>query len=216
MYRWRLALVLLCSAAMAGQDSRGIIRGTVLDEAGAPVANAYVAADMMAGGKIATVIETYTDPTGQFVFEGLSFGEYRVSAQKETEGYLSTRPNIFEHNLPLTLRITPDNLTESTTIRFSPKSAILTGTVRDATTGARIPAEITLKPENGDGLLGTGTNGKENFHLSVPANTGFTIEITARGYKPWTYRDEANPQQVGLLKLDSGSEKKFDVRLDPR
>ena len=216
MYRWCLALMLFCSAAMFAQESRGIIRGTVLDEAGTPVANAYVAADMMASDKIARVLETYTDLTGQFVFEGLSLGEYRVSAQKETEGYLSTRPNVFEHNAPLTLSITPDDLSESATIRFSPKGAFLTGTVRDANTGARIPAEITLKPENGDGLLGTGTNGKESFRLAVPANAGFTIEISSPGYKTWTYRDETSAQQASVLKLDSGSEKKLDVRLDPQ
>lgn len=218
MYRWCLALILLCSTAavIQAQESRGIIRGTVLDDAGSPVSNAYVAADMMASGKIAHVIETYTDSTGQFVFENLAFGEYQVSAQKEAEGYLSTRPNIFQHNPPLEVRLTPDNNSDSVTIRFSAKGALVTGTVRDAKTGARLPAEITLKPENGDGLLGTGTNGKENFRLAIPANSGFTMTVSAPGYNTWTYHDDSNPEQAGILRLESGAEKKLEIRLDPQ
>jgi hypothetical protein len=219
MYRWCLVLMLLCSAATVvaqSQESRAIIRGTVLDEAGSPVPNAYVAADMMASEKIAKVFETYTDLTGQFVLEGLPFGEYHVSAQKEAEGYLSTRPNVLQHNSPLEVRVTPDHEADAVTIHFSPRGAMLTGTVRDANTGASIPAEITLKPENGDGLLGTGTNGKENFRLAVPANEGFTLLISAPGYTTWTYREDANPEHPGVLRLGSGSEKKLDVRLDPQ
>ncbi|HET9697241.1 MAG TPA: carboxypeptidase-like regulatory domain-containing protein [Terriglobales bacterium] len=218
MYRWCFVLMLLCSAFVISQaqDSHGIIRGTVLDEAGSPVQNAYVAADMMADGKIAQELKTYTDSTGQFVLEGLPLGEYQVSAQKEEDGYLSTRPNVFQHNKPVEVRLTPDNDSDSVTIHFSPKGAFVTGTVRDSKTGARVAAEITLKPENGDGLLGTGTNGKENFRLAVPANAGFTILISAPGYQNWVYRDEANPEQPGVLRLDSGSEKKLDVRLVPQ
>jgi uncharacterized surface anchored protein len=213
MTRWSVLFLLVSWIAFA-QD-RGLIRGTVLDETGAPVANAYVAIDTMSDGKVASTLNAYTDSTGQFVFDGLALGDYRVSAQKEDEGYLTTRPNVFEHNPPLLVSLTADDPAATATVHFSARGAVITGRIRDSQTGAPIAAQFTLKPENGDGLLGTGANGKDRFALSVPANAGFTIEISAAGYKTWTYTDSSHPGKAAVLRLESGSKLDWDIQLDP-
>jgi Carboxypeptidase regulatory-like domain len=213
MVRWGALLLLLSSIGVA--QERGLIRGTVLDETGVPVVNAYVAVDAMSEGKISSTLNAYSDGSGQFVFDGLALGEYRVSAQKEDEGYLTTRPNVFEHNPPLIVKLTADVPAGTATVHFSARGAVLTGRVRDAKTGAPVAAQFTLKPENGNGLLGTGTNGRDKFTLSVPANAGFTLEVSAEGYKAWLYSDATHPEQAAILRLEPGSKKELNIDLDP-
>src|SRR5450432_651705 len=105
-----LSLLSVLSVPAAAQVD-GSIRGTVLAEDGAPVANAHVYADVMQGSKILTVLNENTDDLGIFTFSRLGVGEYRVSADKQEAGYLSTRPDIFISQPALTIVLTPDTTT---------------------------------------------------------------------------------------------------------
>src|SRR5208282_5964258 len=122
-----LSLLFLITVCAAAQAREGSIRGAVLADDGSAVADAHVYAEVMQGSKILTVLNANTDDFGIFVLSGLGTGEYRVSADKEEAGYLSTRPDIFTSEPYLTVVLTPDTPTSTTVIRFHPKAGIITG-----------------------------------------------------------------------------------------
>lgn len=215
MYRLYLFFLLVASTvALAQELGRGIIRGTVLDEMGSPVTNAYVTADVMKGDRTLKALDTYTDSTGQFVFEGLSFGKFSVSAEKQADGYRSTRRDVFGQT-PLIVSLTSDELAATAIIRFPAKSGLISGWVRDAKTAVSIPAQLNVAPINGSRFLGTGTNGESEFHLLLPANSGFMLQVSANGYKPWVYEDVTNVSMPAQISLEPGTEMKMDIRLEP-
>jgi hypothetical protein len=196
------------------QNQEGLIRGTVLADDGSPVADAHLCADVMQGSTILTVLNTNTDDIGVFAFSGLALGEYRVSAEKQEAGYLSTRPDIFSCKPPLTLALTPGTPTTTTLIRFGPKAGVLTGWVRDSATSESIAAQLSLAPVSGCGWSGTGTSGKFKFRLLIPADTAINFGACAVGYKPWFYDDPSNPSHPLPLQLRPGAELKIDINLE--
>src|SRR6266542_3601425 len=109
-----LSLLSVLSVSAATKVGDGSIRGTVLADDGAPVADAHVYAEVMQGSKIVTALNENTDDLGIFVFSRLAEGEYRVSAEKQEAGYLSTRPDIFISKPALTVVLTPDAPTAAT------------------------------------------------------------------------------------------------------
>jgi hypothetical protein len=80
----RIVLMVLAIAAMAvavgDAQSRGMgrVTGTVVDEAGAPVADVEVKTATAAG----TVIECKSDATGKWTLSGIGRGEWHVSFTK--------------------------------------------------------------------------------------------------------------------------------------
>jgi hypothetical protein len=214
----RLALVLgllLLSLVSAAQSPDGSIRGTVLAEGGSPVADAHVYAEVMQGDVIQTVLDANTDDSGMFAFTHLGLGEYRLSAEKQESGYLSTRPDIFSSRSPFLVSLTSDTPTFSTVLRFAPKAAIITGWVRDAATGASIPAHLSLASiESNRGWSTTGTSGKFKFRLLIPANTDVKFGACSEGYRTWFYADPSNPSRGIPLRLKSGAKLDVDVVLE--
>lgn len=167
----------------------GSIRGTILADNGGPVADAHVFAEVVQGSKILTVLNTNADDLGVFAFSQLAFGEYRVSAQKEEAGHLSTRPDIFTCEPALTVVLTTDTPTATTLIRFRPKAGSITGWVRDSATGRSIAAHLGLAPMSGCGWSTTGTAGRFKFRLLVPADTG--VKFGARADQATCFRKAA-------------------------
>ena len=207
-----LSLLSVLSVPAAAQVD-GSIRGTVLAEDGAPVANAHVYADVMQGSKILTVLNENTDDLGIFTFSRLGVGEYRVSADKQEAGYLSTRPDIFISQPALTIVLTPDTTTANTIIRFSPKAGVITGWVRDSDTNRSIAAHLSVAPTGRSGWSTTGTAGRFKFRLLIPANTPVNLGACAQGYTPWSYADPSDPSRAVPLQLRPGAELKIDIKL---
>jgi hypothetical protein len=196
------------------QSPEGSIRGTVVADDGSPVSDAHVYSEVMQGSKILTVLTTNTDALGVFTFSGLARGEYRVSAEKQESGYLSTRPDIFACGPPLALVITPDTPTATTLIRFGPKAGVITGWVRDSATAKSIAAQLSLAPVSGCGWSSTGTSGRFKFRLLIPADTAVNFGACAVGYKSWFYADPSNPSRPLPLQLRPGSELEIDIKLE--
>lgn len=207
-----LSLLFIGSLPAATQVD-GSIRGTVLADDNAPVADAHVYAEVMQGSKILTVLNEDTDDIGVFTFSGLAAGEYRVSAEKQEAGYLSTRPDIFISRPALTIVLTPDTPTITAIIRFSPKAAVITGWVRDSDTNRSIAAHLSLASTNGAGWSTTGTAGRFKFQLLIPANTPVSFGACAEGYTPWFYADPSEPSRPVPLQLRPGAELKIDIKL---
>jgi hypothetical protein len=168
----------------------------------------------MHGSKILTVLSTNTDDQGIFEFSRLALGTYRVSAEKTEAGYLSTRPDIFTSDSPLSVVLTLDEPVVTTIIRFSPKAARITGLVRDSATRSSIAAHLSLAPISGAGWSTTGTDGRFEFQLLLPADTPVAFGACAEGYKPWFYADASNPSHPVPLQLRPGSALKVDIQLE--
>jgi hypothetical protein len=217
-FRMRVALLFpflaLMAVSAATQVRDGTIRGTVLNDEGTPVADAHVSAEVMQGEKIITVLSTETDTVGTFLFPHVTLGEYRVSAEKSEDGYLSTRPDIFECRPPLTVVLTQES-PANTSIRFLPKAGTITGWVKDSATGRPIAAHLSLEPITACGWSTTGTADRYNFRLKVPADTPVRLGACAEGYKPWFYADRSNPSHPAPLELRPNTEFEIDIKLEP-
>jgi len=207
-----LSLLSVLSVPAAAQLD-GSIRGTVLADDGAPVSDAHVYAEVVQGSKILTVLNKTTDDLGIFTFSRLAVGEYRVSADKQETGYLSTRPDIFIPKPALTIVLTPDTPTATTIIRFSPKAGVITGWVKDSDTNRSIAAHLSLAPTDGPGWSTTGAAGGFKFRLLIPANTPVNFGACAEGYTPWVYADPSDPSHPVPLQLRPGAELKIDIKL---
>jgi hypothetical protein len=164
----------------------GGISGTVVTDNGYPVANAHVRAEVMDGENIVTALEEQTDEHGKFLFSQLTFGEYRISADKREAGYLSTAPDIFTCKPPLTIVVSEKSPRADTSVRFMPKRATISGWVKDTKTSESIFAHLSLAAISGCGWLTAGTAGKDGFELLVPSNTPITFGACSEGYKAWT------------------------------
>jgi hypothetical protein len=206
-----LSLIPVCAVAQAREGS---IRGTVLADDGGPIADAHVSAEVMRGSKILTVLNANTNDLGIFAFSGLGVGEYRVSAEKQEAGYLSTRPDIFTTEAALVVLLTPDAPVASTVIRFRPKAGIITGWVRDAATGKPIAAHLSLAPTSDGGWSTTGTNGRFKFRLMISADAAVKFGACAEGYKIWSNADPLNPSRPVPLQLRPGVELDIDINLE--
>ena len=177
-----VGLLTLCAAAQRG----GSISGTIYDHNGVPVTGAHVSAEVMRGDKILTFLTTKANDHGQFLFSHLKLGEYRISADKQEAGYLSTAPDIFSCKPPLTITLSEESPSADTSVRFMPKGATISGWVKDVKTSEAIPAHLSLAPISECGWSTTGTARKYRFELLVPSNTPITFGACAEGYKPWT------------------------------
>jgi hypothetical protein len=206
--------VLPMAATAQGRD--GSIRGAVLADDGSPVPDAHVYAEVMRGSKILTVLNTKTDDVGIFEFSRLAAGRYRVYADKGEAGYLSTRPDIFTSRPVLTLVITPDKPRATTLIRFDSKGSIITGWVRDSTTGRAIAAHLSLAPISpGGGWSTTGTSGRFKFQFLIPSDTVVRFGACAEGYEPWFYADPLRLRPGAKLEIDIKLERSLDNAQTP-
>jgi len=209
-----LAIVGLLTVCASAQRE-GSISGTVYDNEGIPVADAHVSAELMQGGeKILTVLTTNTNELGGFLFSHLNLGEYRVAAEKQEAGYLSTAPDILTCKPPLTIVLSEQSPIADTSVRFMPKGATITGWVKNSNTGKTIPAHLSLSSITECGWSTTGTSGQFKFRLLVPANTPIKFGACAEGYKSWFHADSSNPSQPLALELRPGALFEIEIRLE--
>ena len=196
-----VGLLTLCAAA----QREGSIGGTIYDHNGVPVTGAHVSAEVMRGDKVLTFLTTKANDHGRFLFSHLKLGEYRISADKQEAGYLSTAPDIFTCNPPLTITLSEEYPSADTSLRFMPKGATISGWVKDVKTSEAIPAHLSLAPISECGWSTTGTAGKYKFELLVPSDTPITFGACSEGYNPWTPL---------ALNLRPGSKFEIDVLLE--
>ncbi len=220
MARWCIPLfavlfIVLLSSSVALQRT-GFIIGTVVTPNGDPVQDAHVSAEVMDGEKIVTVLATQTDDHGTFSFTGLALGKYRVYAEKRESGYLSTRRDIFSFRPDITAVLSETSPTFNSVIRFDPKAGIISGWVRDATSGRSIPAHFSLAPVSvRGGWSTTGTAGDVEFRLQIPSNTEIRFGACSEGYKRWIYANPSDSSQISSIKLKPESELELEIKLEP-
>ena len=125
------ALVLLCSSAAFGQSTFGTILGTVQDNSGAVIPGATITAQSLDESDTRTAT---TGSSGEFVFENLKAGHYKVTIHKEgfadsvvSSATLEARQEL---RLPVTLTVTA----AATTVEVDADTALVNtenGTIND-------------------------------------------------------------------------------------
>lgn len=204
---------LLCVLVAAGfARAQGTITGTVVDDAGKPVAGAkvHIAEKKLVVHRLIRFYET--DDGGRFHIADVPWGTYVVMAGKEDASY----PDLifsFYNNLALpNVTLAEDFRSVDVIVKIGPKAGVLDlEPVTDSITGKEIrSASVTLRrSENPDLFLSaSATQG----HIFVPASTNVIVEITAEGYKPWPPAGTAE----GKLFLKPEEVKKLRVVLQPQ
>ena len=192
--------------------ANGMISGTVLDANGQVAEGARVCISLTSGDpksgmttEIACPISA--DKYGQFQFEHLKVGTYRVFAQNAAEH------SAVDAEKGLKATLTADGPYAHVTLRLKP-GGILLGSVTDASSGKPVE-QFELQYVELD-HQGGGTSFEQNgkFWVVVPVATDLVIILTAQGYQGWVYTDSDN-QSRPMLKVAAGERKQLDIELQP-
>jgi hypothetical protein len=206
--------------ALAAAGVKGTISGTVVDEHGIPVKHLvldYQDIDMQLAGPMS---QTQADENGHFAItisvsrdeDGtVSGGRWSVSPHidpHDRNNYYLNPFNRFYHigNAPEAISVTPDAPDAVVQIKLDPKGGALVGKITDAVTGHPISDYYMELAWTSDPSRGKGGGMGSSYRWLVPANTGITLKIRAKGYKPQQYQD---------LTVGSGQERVLDIQLQP-
>ncbi len=159
-----------------------------------------------------------SDDSGQFVIEGLEPGTYDVFGESDAAGYPNTAISFYSTKEPTRVVLGSDSPTARVVLNLGPRAGVLSGTVIDKFTGKAIVSRHALhfivkrasNPE--DSIL---FGGPAKFRWLIPPAVEVTLEVTAEGYKAWSYTDPSNPSQLLPLRLESGEQKSLDIELEP-
>src|SRR5262249_20564855 len=119
---------------VANRDLLGQISGAVINEYGTPMDKARVWIEFAASGNLDNVQFALNDENGQFEFRGLKLRRYIIAAEKVEDGYPDPRLSIYRP-APTEVILTKDIISADLTLKLGPKAGVLTGTMRDKTTG---------------------------------------------------------------------------------
>jgi Carboxypeptidase regulatory-like domain len=203
-----LSATLLCPVTRTFADE---IRGTVMDDSGAPVAGAKVHAertDVPSGGAV-RFVETSSD--GVFVLDQLEHGAYAVFASKESDGYPETAFAFYGVVARNRVQLSAAAPVATTVIHLE-KAGRIHGVVRNRVNGKPLQAALTLKRLDYGYDLQTGIG--PEFDILLPAATDVSVEVSAQGFKTWRHGGygTAPPTPVNLA---SGAQMRMDVLLTP-
>jgi hypothetical protein len=221
MKRWKLfaalvALHCLGVAVMsfvttAGQETTGLITGIVIDGRGKPVSGAWVTiscGDRPIQGRIPGAL---SDDRGHFAVGSLELGQCGVSACKEEE-YVPCSPFSFVTHHPLQVVLTAKVPFVTVKVRLGEKGALITGMVRDAINGEAVDPIFVLRPLKFPNAR-MSMSSSAAFHIFIIPSTDYSFEVSAPGYKVWSYADHHNPH--GPLRLAPRAHLHVDVQLEP-
>lgn len=209
-----LAVYLLVVAAARPQTD-GTISGTVMDERGAPVAKAKVNADPTDGRPRASLVRSVeTDENGHFLIDRLSWGSYRVFAQKEDAGYPNMNWSFYSDDIYRTVEISANAPKTEVRIQLGPRGGILTGSIRNALTGAPLGATFKLaRTTSPNKWISPGV--ASDYRVLLPSSTDVVLEVSAPGFKTWTFPSPLNLQPGAEMHLDIALEPVHDPTLHP-
>ncbi|HET6217594.1 MAG TPA: carboxypeptidase regulatory-like domain-containing protein [Acidobacteriaceae bacterium] len=200
-----LILIMLCAAAAA--ERPGSVRGTVVDENGAPLAAAQVSVDELDGlPRVSPVLTAETDKKGHFSIANLEPGNYKVFAKKESMGYPDTSFAFYSGQVFTTVSVTNAAPEADTLLKIGPPAGVIKGRVQDAVAGVPVNATFvlrrTLDPDNW-----ISTSQRADYRVLIPPLVEVSVEVSATGYKPW--------QHGSPIRLRPQEEMKLDIQLEP-
>ncbi|SRR5579884_243323 len=191
-----------------GSSAPGAISGIVLNEKGQPVPVALVNVD--AGEPTISAIRYYlTDKKGHFAIEHLPLGNYKVFAQKESDGYPDLSWAFYSNNVFPVVSLTKSSPKVVVTVQIGPPCGVLHYSATDASTGRAIDAAITLRRASNPKLFIGGSN--ISNQILVPSLTDVLLQITAKGYKSWP--PETEKATLGIINLKPHEIYNLNVKL---
>ena len=209
---WLLILSYTCPLIRA--QTFGEVHCTVVSQSGVPVPLARVEVVPMPKPGVLNKIYRYcfTDSEGRCTITNVPWGEYRVFAGKDSEGYPDLPFPIYGVNAFPIVKLQPASPSANAAIRLSPKAgAIEPVSVIDAATGevlrsAAIVISLARNPE-----VGAGTS-TASYPIMVPSDTDVFVQITASGYKPWPAKER---EKEGQIRLKPEEAVELDVKIAP-
>ena len=130
MHRKALLVFIACVTSLATAQNVGRITGTVLDEQGQVIDEATVCLAETFGGSSTTINCRIFTEHGQFQIPEIRFGTYGLFAINEAQGY-----SIDNQSPGQKVTVSAANPSPEVTVRLRAGGAVLSGTVRDKTSG---------------------------------------------------------------------------------
>lgn len=198
---------------VADRHPRGQISGAVINEYGTPIDKARVWIDVAASGNLHNSQFADTDEHGRFEFRGLKLRRFVIAAEKPEDGYPDPRLSIYRP-APTEVILTKDMTSADMTLQVGPKAGVLTGTLRDKTTGKIIVGGFSLTRVD-DPKVAVGMSGAAEFRLLLPPGTDVILEASAPGFKSWFYPGSPDLASAVPLHLESDEHQELDIEMEP-
>jgi hypothetical protein len=217
-----IMILTLCVGGLAQQPAEskasavGAIKGRVLNEViPASEAKVYAApSDRPLSGRLPF---THTDSQGRFLLNDLAPGKYTVYAGTKDRIVNPAMLSAFMVADPksrVRIEVLDHQIIGDLELHLEPEPAKLIGQLVDAETGQPVQkAQMLLcREDNPRNCFGTSANGR--FELPVPS-VGFSIKVSAPGYRTWHYGAHGSEKGSGILKLLPGSNEELVISLQP-
>ena len=218
--RSSLALLIL-SVIAQGQTARqmtagGQITGTVMDQHGRPLQTIAVHAFREETRMyMPTVV---TDKAGRFTVDDLEPGTYELFGENEAADYPNTALSFYSKEEPTPIALARGESAKLTLV-LGPRAGVISGTVVDRSTGKPVGCAHAIHfivtnvydPEDSIEFMGPA-----HFRWLIAPKTEYTMEVTAEGYKTWSYGNPLDLSGPLPLQVDSGKERELTIELDPQ
>lgn len=218
------ALVFGCASACTGgrgqveapqpEQPTGLIRGIVVNEKGQPVDGAQVSAGLVGvpDGRGRRFVGS--GPRGRFALDRLAWGEYAVCARKEADSYPSQCWNFYDDGRIFKATLSLGAPVADVVVVVGPKAGVLSGSVKDATTGAPVPASLQILRRNSPMPFIVSQSVPPQFSVLIPPESDLDIEVRAPGYRVWRYSLDGGSRGAPL-RARSEERRTLDVSLWP-
>jgi len=159
----------------------GEIKGTVVDQDGAPVSAATVYA-VPQGLTLENLIprSAKTDNDGRFNFRGgFEFRSYKLYSRKDSEDFLNPLDTFYgDRDSAVEVALNKKHPSSNVTVKLGKQAGVVSGKVFDVESGTPLKAYVGLTDEEGNGhsVVVDG-----DYELLVPAEKNVTVMVTVIG-----------------------------------
>jgi hypothetical protein len=201
----------LCSASPKATTRNvryGSIEGVVVDGSGAPIRGAKVFDEPLDSVRIGKDHFTRTDENGHFLLKDVPAGKTMVIATKLEDGYPDARYAVYSGDAVLpTVYVRSGETARNVLVKLLAKGGKLRGRIVEANSGVPVPrSRITLsRLDHPNWSLETDPADDGTFDFVLPTRP-LRIQVTAPGFKAWTY--------PGPIQMVSGEQRDLLISLE--